>query len=65
MAGLDPHTSSRAGHEVTELEGQGACENNNAIKSGVDEVFVGIDWGASHRQLCAVNATGQRATVHP
>ncbi len=32
----------------------------NTIKLGVDEVFVGIDWGASHHQLCAVNATGQR-----
>ncbi len=39
MAGLEPHSSSRAGHEVTGLEGQGACENNNTIKSGVDEVF--------------------------
>jgi hypothetical protein len=34
--------------------------NNNAIELGVDEVFVGIDWGASHHQLCAVSATGQR-----
>jgi transposase len=35
-------------------------QNSNTIKPGVDEVFVGIDWGASHHQLCAVNATGQR-----
>ncbi len=34
--------------------------NTNTIKSSVDEVFVGIDWGASHHQLCAVNATGAR-----
>jgi transposase len=26
----------------------------------LDKVFVGIDWGASHHQLCAVSATGQR-----
>jgi hypothetical protein len=34
--------------------------NSDTIKPGGDEVFVGIDWGASHHQLCAVNATGQR-----
>ncbi len=35
-------------------------QDSNTIKSGVDAVFVGIDWGASHHQLCAVNATGAR-----
>jgi hypothetical protein len=25
-----------------------------------DEVFVGVDWGGSHHQLCAVSRTGQR-----
>ncbi|WP_448642866.1 IS110 family transposase [Geodermatophilus sp. URMC 63] len=35
-------------------------QNSNTIDLGVDEVFIGIDWGASHHQLCAVNATGQR-----
>src|SRR5919112_3227026 len=35
-------------------------ESSNTTDLGVDEVFVGIDWGASHHQLCAVNATGQR-----
>jgi hypothetical protein len=35
-------------------------QNSNTIKPGIDEVFVGIDSGASHHQLCAVNATGQR-----
>jgi hypothetical protein len=35
--------------------------NSDTIKPGIiDEVFVGIDWGASHHQLCAVSATGQR-----
>ena len=34
--------------------------SENTIKLGVDEVFVGIDWGASHHQLCAVNNSGQR-----
>jgi hypothetical protein len=24
------------------------------------QLFVGIDWGASHHQLCAVDATGAR-----
>src|SRR3712207_4550277 len=33
---------------------------SNTITLGVDEVFVGIDWGASHHQLCAVNHSGQR-----
>src|SRR3712207_3183876 len=35
-------------------------QDSKSIKSGVGEVFVGIDWGGSHHQLCAVNATGQR-----
>jgi transposase len=34
--------------------------SSNTIRPGIDEVFVGIDWGASHHQLCAVDATGQR-----
>jgi transposase len=34
--------------------------SRNTSNSPVDEVFVGIDWGASHHQLCAVDATGQR-----
>lgn len=25
-----------------------------------EQVFVGVDWGASHHQVCAVNASGQR-----
>ena len=33
---------------------------SSTIDLGVEEVFVGIDWGASHHQLCAVDATGQR-----
>lgn len=28
--------------------------SSNVMKPGVDEVFVGIDWGASHHHLCAV-----------
>jgi hypothetical protein len=35
-------------------------QNSSTTDLGIDEVFVGIDWGASHQQLCAVNATGQR-----
>src|SRR5919202_313290 len=35
-------------------------QDSNTIKSSGDAVFVGIDWGASHHQLCAVNATGTR-----
>lgn len=35
-------------------------QDRNTIKSGVDAIFVGIDWGASHHQLCAVDATGAR-----
>lgn len=35
-------------------------QDSNTIKSGVDAFFVGIDWGASHHQLCAVDATGAR-----
>jgi transposase len=34
--------------------------NNSKTIPAIDEVFVGIDWGASHHQLCAVNAAGQR-----
>ncbi|WP_158580048.1 IS110 family transposase [Geodermatophilus marinus] len=34
--------------------------NSNTIDLSVEEVFIGIDWGASHNQLCAVNATGAR-----
>ena len=34
--------------------------NSDMIKPGVDEVFVGIDWGTSHHQLCSVSATGAR-----
>jgi transposase len=33
---------------------------NSKTIPAIDEVFVGIDWGASHHQLCAVNAAGQR-----
>ncbi len=28
--------------------------------TAADEVFVGVDWGGSHHQLCAVSHTGQR-----
>ena len=35
-------------------------QDSNTMDPRVDEVFVGIDWGGSHHQLCAVNATGQR-----
>ncbi len=31
--------------------------NNNTIELDVHEVFVGIDWGASHHQLRAVDAS--------
>jgi len=34
--------------------------NSKTIEVGVGEVFVGIDWGASHHQLCVVDATGRR-----
>lgn len=35
--------------------------NNATITSGrADQVFVGIDWGASHHQLCVLDATGTR-----
>src|SRR3954470_13800820 len=40
--------------------GARCMEDSNTMNSPVDEVFVGIDWGASHHQLCAVNATGKR-----
>src|SRR4051794_23117772 len=40
--------------------GARCMEDSNTMNSRVDEVFVGIDWGASHHQLCAVNATGKR-----
>jgi transposase len=35
-------------------------QDSNTMDPRGDEVFVGIDWGGSHHQLCAVNATGQR-----
>ena len=34
--------------------------SSDTILPAVDEVFVGIDWGASHHQLCAVNSSGQQ-----
>jgi transposase len=33
---------------------------NSRTTPGIDEVFVGIDWGATHHQLCAVDSRGQR-----
>ena len=35
-------------------------QDSNTTTTGVDEVFVGIDWGGSYHQLCAVSRTGQR-----
>jgi transposase len=32
----------------------------NGTESASHDMFVGIDWGASHHQLCVVSATGQR-----
>jgi transposase len=34
--------------------------NNTTSPDGADEVFVGLDWGGSHHQLCVVSRTGQR-----
>lgn len=35
--------------------------NSNATSlAATDEVFVGVDWGGSHHQLCAVDRTGQQ-----
>ena len=35
-------------------------QDSTTTTTGVDEVFVGVDWGGSHHQLCAVSRTGQR-----
>jgi transposase len=35
-------------------------QDSNTTTTCVDEVFVGVDWGGSHHQLCAVSRTGQR-----
>ncbi len=35
-------------------------DSNTTPPAVVDEVFVGVDWGGSHHQLCAVSSAGQR-----
>ncbi len=35
-------------------------DSNTTPQGAADEVFVGLDWGGSHHQLCAVSRTGQR-----
>lgn len=35
-------------------------QDSNTATTGVDDVFVGVDWGGSHHQLCVVSRTGQR-----
>ncbi len=35
-------------------------QKSNTPPTAADEVFVGVDWGGSHHQLCAVTRTGQR-----
>lgn len=35
-------------------------DRNTTPPAAADEVFVGVDWGGSHHQLCAVSQTGQR-----
>ena len=32
----------------------------NDVNIAEHQIFVGIDWGATHHQLCALNATGSR-----
>jgi transposase len=35
-------------------------QDSNTTTTSADEVFIGVDWGGSHHQLCAVSSTGQR-----
>ena len=44
------------------MNGRFRCmqDSNTTPPGAADEVFVGVDWGGSHHQLCAVSRTGQR-----